>query len=430
MLTGALKALKSWSIIPILLLITGLPGCSSTNIRPSSAKFNSTILTNDVRVEKDGSLPVNDTDVFSRDDNHAIMWVRLEDISGSHSLRWDWFDPSGKLYYSSGEYNINIDGRQRRANTSWHKIGIKDEKAAMLPGKWEAKLYLDGKTIASKKFEIMAVSLDDIVAGRPKVQPDGRKWALVIGIEKYKKAAQVQFAEKDASLVSLFLTRSLGVPSQNLITLLNDNATKAELEFIVKDRLKGLLREDDTLYVYYSGHGIPSDETPYLLPYDGDAESPAITAYPLEALYKDLDSLKAKNIFVFLDTCFSGRTGRQSSEEFMLAGARPGILKVKDPMLLSEKMVVMAAAKSNQVSNYYKEQAHGMFTYYLVKGAIGGADKNADRKIQVEELSNYLNDEVSSASRRLFGLSRVQTPQTSPWLLGERQNKVLIELSK
>lgn len=117
MLTGAPKVLKSWPIIPILLLITGLPGCSSSNIRPSSANFKSAVLTNDVRVEKDGSLPVNDTDIFSRDDNHAIMWVRLEDISGRHSLRWDWLDPSGKLYYTSGDYNINIDGRQRRANT-------------------------------------------------------------------------------------------------------------------------------------------------------------------------------------------------------------------------------------------------------------------------------------------------------------------------
>ncbi|MBI5238382.1 MAG: hypothetical protein HY887_08185, partial [Deltaproteobacteria bacterium] len=124
--------------------------------------------------------------------------------------------PVRQLYYTSGDYTINIDGRQRRANTSWHKIGISGEKAALLPGKWEARLYLDGTSVASKKFEIMAINLDDLVAKRPNVAPDARKWALVIGIEKYKKAAQVQFAEKDASLVGMFLTRGLGVPSQNV----------------------------------------------------------------------------------------------------------------------------------------------------------------------------------------------------------------------
>ena len=219
-----------------------------------------------------------------------------------------------------------------------------------------------------------------------------------------------------------YLTKFIGVPEENTIILTNDGATKAEIDVLIKDRLKGLLKEGDTLYIYYSGHGIPADETPYLLPYDGDPESPAITAYPVEMLYKDLDRLPAKEIYVFMDSCFSGKSGRVEKEELLVAGVRPGVLKVKDPLLLSKKLVVLAAAKSNQLSNYYKQEGQGLFTYYLLKGMTGEADSNKDKKITLSELSKYVEEEVSSASRRLFGISRQQNPVVMPEQLGDRLN--------
>jgi len=135
-----------------------------------------------------------------------------------------------------------------------------------------------------------------------------------------------------------------------------------------------------------------------------------------------LDKLPAKNVFVFLDTCFSGRSGRDAQENVILAGARPALLKVKDPLLLSNKIVVLAAAKSNQLSNYYKEEGHGLFTYYLLKGMVGEADANADRKIQIKELTKYVEDEVGAASRRFFGLNRQQNPVALPKPLADKED--------
>jgi uncharacterized caspase-like protein len=227
-----------------------------------------------------------------------------------------------------------------------------------------------------------------------------------------------------------FLIRRIGVPKDNVFFLVNETASKADMEFVVKDKLKGLVKNGDTLYFYYAGHGIPADEAPYLLPYDGDPESPAITAYAVDDLYKDLDQLQAKNIIVFLDTCFSGRNGREEKEASLMTGARPGILKVKDPLLLSQKIVALSAAKSNQLSNFYEGQGHGLFTYYLLKGMLGEADENGDGKITMNKLAKYVEEEVSSASRRLFGLSRQQNPVAMPTLLEDKADIELVRVAQ
>ena len=43
-----------------------------------------------------------------------------------------------------------------------------------------------------------------------------------------------------------YLTKFIGVPEENTITLTNDGATKAEIDVLIKDRLRGLLKEGDT----------------------------------------------------------------------------------------------------------------------------------------------------------------------------------------
>ena len=409
------------------LLIAFFSACASTP-KPSEAgkKIGPTsiYISKEIKKEQGITIPADETNTFTPEDPQAVMWVKLKDVSGKHTLRWEWYDPAGKLYHTTGNYEINKDGMTRDYSTSWHRIAIKGEKAAALKGKWTVKLLLDNtELIANKEFEISeGFDLYKYITRGPttKVKPDRNKWALIIGIERYKKTVSVPYAERDARLMRDYLTNYLGVPEENTITLINDNATKAEIEVLIKDRLKGLMMERDTLYLYYSGHGIPADETPYLLPYDGDAESPKITAYPVEDLYKDLDLLPAKEVFVFMDTCFSGRSGREEREELIVAGARPGILKVRDPLLLSKKVIAMAAAKGNQLSNYYKEKQQGLFTYYLLRGMAGSADTNGDGKIQIRELAQYTAEEVGAASRRLFGLSRQQNPVLMPTPLGER----------
>ena len=92
--------------------------------------------------------------------------------------------------------------------------------------------------------------------------------------------------------------------------------------------------------------------------------------------------------------------------------------------------MAFAAAKSNQLSNYYKEEGHGLFTYYLLKGLLGDADSNGDKKIQLKELTGYVEEEVGAASRRLFGLSRQQNPVSMPKPLSDKEDAVIAEVQR
>ena len=262
-----------------------------------------------------------------------------------------------------------------------------------------------------------------------RIKQDKTKWAILIGIEKYRNTTPATYSSHDASLMKEYLNKFAGVPEENIFLMTDDKATKSEIEILMQDRIKKLIKEGDTLYFYYAGHGIPDvgDQTPYILPSDGNPDNPRMSGYPLERLYKDLTDLKAKNIYLFIDACFSGMSGREQKDTILLAG-RPGTLIVKDPVIASEKIALLAASRENQISNFYKEEEHGLFTYYLLKGLIGEADINQDRKINIEELYNYVSNNVESTSRRIFGMNRYQVPVLKPSPVGREINPILVNL--
>ena len=79
---------------------------------------------------------------------------------------------------------------------------------------------------------------------------------------------------------------------------------------------KAIKKGETDLFVFYSGHGIPSKDgnMVYLLPSDGRIEAIDRQGYDLNKLYGNLQKLGAKSVTVFMDACFSGAS--RSSEQF------------------------------------------------------------------------------------------------------------------
>ncbi|MBW2663952.1 MAG: caspase family protein [Deltaproteobacteria bacterium] len=224
-----------------------------------------------------------------------------------------------------------------------------------------------------------------------------------------------------------YFTRLFRIPSENCFALFDEQATLGEFLDLFEDRLPSLVRKGDTVYCYFAGHGVPDvgDQTSYLLPYDGKPSNPRRTAYSSADLYTSLGRLKAKNVFVFLDACFSGASGRSKGQKLLFEGARPGVVQIKDQILAQKNLTLFAAAKSNQISNAYQEKQHGLFTYFLLKGLGGDSVCNKEGAIRVRDLADYIETNVNTISRR-FGANLAQTPVVK----GEQGKEDLVIVEK
>ncbi len=240
-------------------------------------------------------------------------------------------------------------------------------------------------------------------------KPDRDAVALVIGIERYgTQVPAVSFAQRDAQAVQRYMRDVLGVEEENILTLLNEGATKAGMQVAVERKLKNLITPGKSnVYVFYAGHGAPdpSTKSAYLVPFDGDPNYPVESCYPASRLYESLGTLGAKNVTVMLDACFTGQDGRGKEPQLLVAGTRPLLIQALAPTVPAG-VTVFAAAGPSQLSSAYPEKRHGLFTYFLLK-ALRGEDLPADG-LTVRKLHGYIEDQVTRRARRM---GREQSPQ-------------------
>jgi Skp family chaperone for outer membrane proteins len=241
--------------------------------------------------------------------------------------------------------------------------------------------------------------------------------AIIIGIQDYRRVPKAEFANNDARLFYDYAIRGLGVRPENIKLLLDQQADDIEILAALQNWLPLKSKKGQTdVYVFYSGHGLPSDDgsTLYLLPHGVDRQFLDRTAIKQAELVSALQAVKPKSVTLFLDACYSGqiRTG-----ETLLASARPIAIQPKATSFPANFTVISASAP-DQIASSSPELKHGVFSYFLMKGMEGDADLNKDGRITVSEMQSYLSDSVG---RKAMSLSRTQQPQ----LVGD-QNKVLV----
>jgi hypothetical protein len=223
-----------------------------------------------------------------------------------------------------------------------------------------------------------------------------RDFAVVIGIDRYERLPPATNAERDAAAVRKHF-KALGVPERNIISLTGSKATRSQISAYLDEWLPRNVGPESRLYFYYSGHGAPDPKTgqAFLVPADADPTFLQSTGYPVKQLYERLGKLKAKQVLVVLDACFSGAGGRS----VLAAGARPLVSKVED-MKPAGAVTVFAAASADEITGSFDEKGHGLFTYFFLKGLSAGKRTSA-------ELQDYLKPQVQDEARRQ---NREQTP--------------------
>lgn len=410
------KGMQLLLTVMILIYLSIAVSCTQTKEIRKQPDIKFVRLTLSKKIDDTGvtAKSIDASTIYSTADKEVIALLQLENLSGKHDVRWEWYSPDGKLYYSTGNAVAKASEKSFiRDVTIWHRLSIAGEKAADFIGKWETHVFLDDERIDTQYFHLMEPKYVIQLPENIKPEYQYNRWGLIIGMEKYLHLPEVVYAKKDALIVKDYLSRILGVPEGNIVTILDDEATNAQLESYVTQYFPPNIQKDSILYVYFVGHGLTGlkNGEPYLLLKEGDPKAVEATGYPLKKFYKELDSLKNKMTYVFLDTCFSGYASRKT--EWLL----PEIEKktsVSNPISLnSEKVLLIQAATNSQPNKAYHAMQHGLFTYYLLRGIRGEADTNADKIISIKEVYNFALHNVFNGSKQM---GEEQTPMIQPEL--------------
>lgn len=224
-------------------------------------------------------------------------------------------------------------------------------------------------------------------------------FAVVISNEKYQMEKPIQYAENDGNTFAEYCKKTLGLPEKNVHFITNATLNNIKHEIKWLEDVIAVYHGDAKVIFYYAGHGIPDEQnkSAYLLPIDGYG-SDVTTGYALEDLYKALGSLPSKSVTVFLDACFSGA----KRDGDMLASARGVAIKVKQATPVGN-IVVFSAAQGDETAYPYKEEEHGLFTYYLLKKL-----QETKGNVTLGELSDYIKTQVERQSIVING--KLQSP--------------------
>lgn len=143
----------------------------------------------------------------------------------------------------------------------------------------------------------------------------GKDYLLVMGIDKYKNWPVLSNPAADAKAFKEVMVDNYGYKNENVIELFNENATRKNIYTQLK-KLVDNLTENDRLLVYYAGHGFYDEklELGYWIPVNAESEEYDEFLNNLD-IARYIQKMKAKNIFVIADACYSGSLVRDMQKE-------------------------------------------------------------------------------------------------------------------
>ncbi|MBI3174979.1 MAG: caspase family protein [Chloroflexi bacterium] len=233
-----------------------------------------------------------------------------------------------------------------------------------------------------------------------------RKYALLIGNAQFKDAhfAPLMGPDKDViDLEELLSAPEIGdFQVEKLIDQGNQEIRKAIEGFFAKRK------SDEMVLLYFSGHGKLDDMGQLcLIANDTEAGMLGSTSIDRDFVLKQMDRCNSRQQVLVLDCCFSGSfaKGVKAEEQHPITQATfaGG----------TGRAVITATSSTQFAKEGSKEQSNGLslFTYYLVEGLRTGlADRDENGQITLDELYDYISDNLKAASSR-------QTPMK--WVYGQ-----------
>ncbi len=250
----------------------------------------------------------------------------------------------------------------------------------------------------------------------PPPRPIPDRWAVVIGVGNYESpdVPRLRYTVPDAEAVYDVLTGPGGFKKEHVLLITDKTEKKPtyrNLKWALGTFLARSAKKDDTVLIYFAGHGAPEVDqrgverdglSKYLVPTDAEPDDLYSTALPMDELQTIFGRLEAERVIVFLDSCYSGAAGGRT---FASKKTRAGHVDelFLERLASAKGRAIVTASRPAEVSIELAELGHGIFTYYLVQGLQGAADLNKDGIVTLQELYEYVEQQVTRKSRAVGG---------------------------
>ncbi|MFY9314749.1 MAG: caspase family protein, partial [Burkholderiales bacterium] len=259
-----------------------------------------------------------------------------------------------------------------------------------------------------------------------------QKLALLIGIDDYRAVAKLKGAVNDALNMKKLLLQKFGFAEQDIMLLLDGQATRAAILDEMRKLTERVQNEDAIVLIHFSGHGSQQPDT------DGDEDDGMdetilavdsrlngvrdISDDEINGWIRGLNA-RTRNVVLVMDSCHSGTGARladvalraryvppdpallrlreaedraRTAVRTIRADAR-AVSPLRDPNAQDLHWVAISGSRANELSYEYTDgqgQPHGAMTFFLVR-----ALNEAGPRTTYRDVHERIAQEVATAMR-------------------------------
>lgn len=311
--------------------------------------------------------------------------------------------PNGERY--EGEWSV---GEFNGSGTLYLKDGSK------ATGYWLKGTYVGMKnpyTLGEEPTSGNGTARPEIKNPTPVLLSSNAKiWAVVIGVAAYNHMPVLRYTDDDAYRIFSFLKSPEGgaIPDEQIRILIDDDATYESIKSTIS-YIFGKASSNDMVLLYFSGHGLPGS----FLPIDFDGFNNKLSHEEITELFKESH---AKYKLCIADACHSG------SLLAMRSGSAQSIITSYYDKLAEANggTALLLSSKSEETSLESSGLRQGVFSHFLIRGLKGEADSNNDQIISVQELFDYVYQNVRTYTGN----------RQSPVILGNYDKKMPVAVKR
>lgn len=198
-------------------------------------------------------------------------------------------------------------------------------------------------------------------------------YVVLVGIDRYQTQKTLRYSVKDAYAMYQYFTSIDGaaLPNKQIELMTDFNATKANVMSKATQHFSKADENDMSIF-YFSGHGLEGG----LIPQNYESERDLIS---YEQIHDMFDKCKAKHKLLIIDACYAGSYEKDIvSNNYLseLAKSKGGF-------------AALFSSNGYQKARQTDDLQASVFTFYLLEGLQGKADKNNNRIITISELDKY-----------------------------------------